>query len=335
MKKEIRELVRREHFRKVEELWNGNVADNPIDEVENLVYDFELENRIQILRLGHSSKHSENAVIAELDWINYLADNGVGASRPIPSKNGNITEVIDVGDSYFTAVVFERAPGDFIQSSSFENFGKEFSEEWGRLIGKMHKLTKDYNPSHLVEPRQHWRSEEFLERAQKFMPPDQHKILDELESLISKITAIPKNRDTYGLIHDDLNPTNFFVKDGKITVFDFDDCRYNYFLADLSVGIALYSPIYKQNGWEEKLTQFFTNFINGYSTENKIDLDLLTLIPDYLKYINMGCTIFSYEVDEYNRNLYNDWFELVLNIYENGHPLFDFNFHEIFINQAH
>lgn len=331
MKKEIKKLVKRKHFRKIEELWDGNVADNPIDEVENLVYDFELDGGPQILRLGHSSKRSENSVIAELDWINYLADNGVRACRPIPSKNGNITEVIDVGESYFTAVVFERAPGDFIQSSSFENFDKDFSEAWGRLIGKMHRLTKDYDPSHLAEPRPHWRSEEFLERAQKYMPPDQHEILDELESQIDKITAIPKTRDTYGLIHDDLDPTNFFVKDGKITVFDFEDCRYNYFLADLSVAIPLYSPIYEQSGWEEKLIQFFINFISGYAEETKIDLDLLALIPDYLKYINMGCAIFSYEVDEYNRNLYNDWFELVLDIYKNGHPLFDFDFYKAVI----
>ena len=49
------------------------------------------------------------------------------------------------------------------------------------------------------------------------------------EDLLGVIKALPKDRDSYGLVHADLGPTNYLIDGERINVFDFDDCAYTWF----------------------------------------------------------------------------------------------------------
>ena len=61
----------------------------------------------------------------------------------------------------------------------------------------------------------------------------------------------PKIADSYGLIHNDFNDGNFTVDydNGDITVFDFDDCCYFWFMYDLAcaweggIGRVMFRPL--------------------------------------------------------------------------------------------
>lgn len=48
--------------------------------------------------------------------------------------------------------------------------------------------------------------------------------------------ALPKDADSYGLIHNDFNDGNFTVDydNDNITAFDFDDCCYFWFMYDIA-----------------------------------------------------------------------------------------------------
>lgn len=52
---------------------------------------------------------------------------------------------------------------------------------------------------------------------------------DEMNEILQRFSRMPATPSDYGLIHSDVNPTNFHVDQGKITLFDFDDCGYNWF----------------------------------------------------------------------------------------------------------
>jgi len=53
------------------------------------------------------------------------------------------------------------------------------------------------------------------------------------------------------LIHTDVHAGNFFVDDGRITVFDFDDSSYQWFASDIA--IALYYTIWRKfDGHEQR-----------------------------------------------------------------------------------
>ena len=325
MEKEIANLLKTKHFEMISELWGGKI-DQPIDEVENLVYNVKCNGRNEILRLTHSSHRSEDDVIAELDWVNYLAEHGVKVSVPIHSRNGRLTEIITVNSSYFIACVFERAPGDFIKSDSTE-WNTDFFQSWGRTIGRMHALAKTYNPEHLKKKRFEWIMAEILVKAKKFVPLSEMQILQELEQVLQNISSWPKSPDSYGLVHNDLNPSNFFVHNGEITVFDFDDCCYTWFIWDIAETLPFYSQKLANVGWKETIQEVFFHFMVGYIKENQINTFFLKYLPDCLRFLNLSSVVFSFEIDEANRKRYNQWFEQVLAVYKNGHNLYTFDFY--------
>jgi Ser/Thr protein kinase RdoA (MazF antagonist) len=74
--------------------------------VTNFVYEFKSHKERRILRFTLSSHHTEDEIVAELDWVNFLVQQGVPASRPLLSKNKKLTERYPVQGSYFIATVF-------------------------------------------------------------------------------------------------------------------------------------------------------------------------------------------------------------------------------------
>ena len=330
MEKEISDLLKTEYIEKATKQWDGHENVTLIDDVENFVYDFVCEGKRRILRLTHSTHRSEDDIEAELDWINFLYDNDVKVSKPVPSKNMRFTEVTPVDDSYFVACVFERAPGNFVDTSNPHEWNTNLFRDWGKTIGKMHALTKKYYPKHLRKKRHEWYEDDVIINSSKYVPPHESQILKDLELTLGRIRTLPKTPDSYALVHNDLNPTNFFVDNGDITVFDFDDSCYNWFICDIATSIPLYSPIFLNADWKDATKEFFYHFLTGYNEENKIDVFWFEYLPTFLRLLNICSVIFSYKIDEKNRTLYNGFFEKVLNIYKNGHNLYRFNFHAMY-----
>ncbi len=63
------------------------------------------------------------------------------------------------------------------------------------------------------------------------------------EDLLKEIETLPKDKDSYGLIHNDLHPGNFLIDGERIHLIDFDGCMYSWYAFD--IGNALYLPY----GW--------------------------------------------------------------------------------------
>jgi Ser/Thr protein kinase RdoA (MazF antagonist) len=131
--------------------------------------------------------------------------------------------------------------------------------------------------------------------------------------------------DSYGLVHCDLNTTNFHVNNAQITFFDFDDCAYNWFVNDIAVAMPLYSELFAKADWEARLTEFFQWYMRGYSEENHLDESWLEVLPISLRLQNIICLIACHQSNVPNSR-YRSFYELVLKIYQQGHPIFDFDF---------
>jgi Ser/Thr protein kinase RdoA (MazF antagonist) len=68
---------------------------------QNFVYEYLHKGRAYILRLTPELHRTSPVVQAELDWIMYLAQNGVSASNPIFSINGQYAETIETPDMHY------------------------------------------------------------------------------------------------------------------------------------------------------------------------------------------------------------------------------------------
>lgn len=64
----------------------------PLDAFENIVMEGERSGLPYILRITHSSHRTAGMILAELDWVHYLAAHGVSVCRPVASVNGLLAE---------------------------------------------------------------------------------------------------------------------------------------------------------------------------------------------------------------------------------------------------
>lgn len=325
MKDEITALLSDKLVSAAAGLWSASGKIELLDNVANFVYQFQSGKQWKILRITHSSHRSEDQIIAELDWVNFLAEHAIPVARPWLSKNQRFTETFPVDNTYFTAVVFEFAPGQLIENADPAEWNTGLFRSMGQIIGSMHRITKEYHPAHIPQRRPHWYEDELIENARQCLPPDQIQAADELGEILNQFNQLPASPDDYGLVHNDVNPTNFHVENEKITLFDFDDCAYNWFINDIAVAMPLYSSMFLKPDWETQLCDYIVSFMQGYEEENHLDDKWLNLLPICMRLQNL-ITLVAMHQANIPGSQYHSFYELVLKTYREGHPLFDFDF---------
>jgi Ser/Thr protein kinase RdoA (MazF antagonist) len=257
----------------------GRDAVRLLDGFESFIYEFDKDGDAFILRVGHSLRRSTDLVHGEVDWINYLAAGGAGVSRAVESKHGRLVEAIDDRQGgHFLATAFVKAPG---RPPGPEVWTEPFIENYGRLLGRLHKLARSYQPAERAWRRPHW-DDPIMLFAERWLPDSDGAILERYRELLTVLNALPKGPDSYGLIHQDAHAGNLFVDDaGRITLFDFDDCCYSWFANDIA--IVLFYAVTNRPDAAEFAGRFLPPFQRGYSQENHLDAAWLPAIPHFLK----------------------------------------------------
>jgi amicoumacin kinase len=256
----------------------------PLDAFENFIYEFERGGNGYILRIGHSSRKSEALIQGEVDWINYLSRGGVCVARAIPSESGKPVEVIDDGQGgQFLVTAFVRAEG---QPPWDAGWTTERYETYGELLGKMHALALDYEPMPAYR-RPEW-DDAGMKCVELYLPETEVIAHQKYQSLLKYIYNLPKDKSSYGLIHQDAHQNNFFIDaSGKLTLFDFDDCVYSWFVNDIAIVLFYISMDAQKFGYPtvNAFTQeFMTHFLRGYRrAAYTLDVNWLKEIPYFLK----------------------------------------------------
>ena len=245
---------------------------------ESFVYSFEKDGGEYILRIGHSRRRSVNMIQGEVDWLNYLSANGAGVAGAVPSLNGELVEVLpDEQGGDFLATAFMKATGGHVTR---EMWNEEFWVRYGRFLGKIHALTKNYQPSQPEWRRPDWNDS--IYRETYWLPESDELARQKYEALMAYLTTLPKDRDSYGLVHQDAHRGNFFVDEaGNITLFDFDDCMYCWYVQDMAM--VLFYAITNEPDMDELAPRFFKHFRCGYEQENYLDPVWYKEIPYFLK----------------------------------------------------
>jgi len=247
---------------------------------ENFVYEYSKNDELYILRFVHSSHRVYNYVLAEIEFIDYLHENGANVSKVVKSINNNVSERVDINkEEYFTVTAFEKADGTFVDR---KEKSKEFNYKFGKAVGKLHSLTKLYKPVH---KRYQWYEEDYIGIGKRNLNKEDLFVVDKTLALIEKLKKLPMDIDSYGLIHTDLHFGNIFYDNEKFTFFDFDDSSYKHFISDIAI-IIFYQFGFGDISEEEKTEKvynFLIDFCTGYLEENNLSLDWFDHINDFLK----------------------------------------------------
>lgn len=216
---------------------DGAGALTHVQDSENFVFRFERGHppRSYFLRLTHAGHRSLAQIAAELDFIRYLSRRGYRASPPVPSRRGNLVETLRTGTADFYACVFEAAPGAHVEVNS-SDWGETLFERWGRALATLHALSGRYAPRGLRRYR--WDEDDVLVHAATYIPPAESAARRALDDVTRRLSEVPAGGGSFGMIHGDFCRVNFNYDGGRITVFDFDDSCYHWFVYDLVCALA-------------------------------------------------------------------------------------------------
>jgi len=216
----------------------------------------------------------------KLDFARYLADHGVRVAEPLLSPQGAMIQIVRQGDTSVAATKTVKAPGRHPRTDDPGEWNPDLFARWGSVLGRMHALTKDYVGGANI---MHWEDE-----VKSMMAwCGDAEVLPHWDAMRSHLATLPRDRESYGLIHNDLHPFNFMVHEGEIVIFDFDVCGHHWFMTD--IGIALFhalwaGPVDKTQNREAFTRQFLTAFRSGYETENTLDEAWWGELPMFLAY---------------------------------------------------
>jgi len=134
--------------------------------------------------------------------------------------------------------LFSELPGVFWDKNILSTWNETVFCNWGNTIGKMHRMTKKYLPPEGAYKRPLF-EDNFISLDHYENIPTVYKKMAQIQK---DILTLPRDRDSYGLIHSDMHQYNLLINKGSISVLDFDDCIYGFFALD--IGIALYHALW-------------------------------------------------------------------------------------------
>ena len=257
----------------------------------NLVYDC----GDSILRLTHSKDNSEAGIIAELAFMQFLTKKGLPVVKVILSKEGILTEKINLNNGYLTVACFEKIVGHKVNKEIWQ--GSHF-EELGKLTGSLHKYGIEYQQKTVLAYKP-WH-EIAKSRIAEHLPQDERKLVGLHQQLVKKFHSYPMTTANYGLTHYDIHFGNYLFRnqDNQLILFDFEMLCYNWFVNDIAV--VLYYALYLIR--DRKSIDFQTHFLNhfwkGYESVFTIADSEKEKIPIFLLYRDLLVYSFLHKIWE-------------------------------------
>ncbi|MEZ4642465.1 MAG: hypothetical protein R3E31_06955 [Chloroflexota bacterium] len=181
-----------------------------LDGFESFMYAFTKDGGDYILRLGHSRRRSPELIRGEVDWINYLAAGGAGVAKAVLSENGELVEEIPDGQgSMFLATAFVKAQGGPVWQMG--GWTDDLMVKYGRPLGRMHHLSKQYTPGNPAWKRGTWQDRNNL-GLEQIIPAEETAVLARYHEVMSHLNTLPETADNYGMIHSGRPRWQFFCR---------------------------------------------------------------------------------------------------------------------------
>lgn len=279
-------------LRQAEKLYNAkSLSENTLGNSANTIFEMIMSDEPFILRVSEYKENKKEHIDFELNWMNYLSSEINNIAKPIKSVNKNLNEIIDVNDKKYILCAFEKAKGKTVNSRNQIEFNETLFSNLGSIMGHMHRLTMAYNDyDDIIADKFAWYN------SALFWPEYNIVIDDEIQPFAQKyvdeLHSLSKSKETYGIIHEDIHEHNFFVDSGHITIFDFDDCQFNWYAYDIAA--TLYQlvqsamPFQNAKEREEFAATYLLSYLKGYSETNAISKYWICKLDMFMKYRRTG-----------------------------------------------
>ena len=257
--------------------------------------------RKYVLRISELSDRTEEDYLAETEFIHYLAMNGAPVADVIPSVHGRLAECVEEGRQRVYLSLFDWAKGMLMCDNGYRYREGAPLEEYfyntGKALGTIHRLSKNFRPVHRRPAFSDKYNREYIDCL---IPDSFTELKDAIARRLDEYQTLPTDAGSYGLIHFDFSDGNYHVdmKTGEITVFDFDNCVYCWYMFDLAhvwthgVGWYRHEPDPKKR--MACMKQYFDKVLEGYRSETDVSAELLKKLPLFI-----DMTLIESIVDEF------------------------------------
>jgi Ser/Thr protein kinase RdoA (MazF antagonist) len=199
-----------------------------------------------VLRVHRLGYHTDAEIASELAWMDALrAEAGVRTPRVLPATDGRriVTAADASSGEQRSCVRFEFLAGAEPADDSLPHFA-----ELGEITARMHRHARDWaRPSWFT--RFHWDYDTAFGRHPRWgrwqdgigVDHAETQVLERLDATLrARLAAFGQGPQRYGLVHADTRLANLLVDDGAVSVIDFDDSGFSWYLYDVGTSVSFF-----------------------------------------------------------------------------------------------
>jgi Ser/Thr protein kinase RdoA (MazF antagonist) len=253
---------------------------------ENTVFCAQTTTGPAALRVHRNSYHSRRAIQSELDWMAYLADNGISVPAPFPTKSGELLMALsDASGDERTIDLLTWLDGEPLGASNqpFTRLPAQTCAifyNMGVALARLHTVSDQWQPPHGFTRHawdrdgllgenpfwgRFWTFSDISPQVIEMLVAARDCLRQDLDLLVSKGLD-------YGLIHADLVRENVLVLGTHVHMIDFDDAGFGFRMFDIATALL-------KNRQEPNYADIEAAFLAGYATHRKLSVHELAALP--------------------------------------------------------
>jgi Ser/Thr protein kinase RdoA (MazF antagonist) len=245
---------------------------------ENATFLVETETERRILRVHRADYHSLEEIESELDWVDAICESGdITVAECIRSEDGRrVVQAESHNSEIRNCVMFTFIPG---REPAEADLLPAFSN-LGAVTARLHAHAQSWSqPASFIRKRWdfdttiggighwgHWRDGMGVSPAEvSLFSTTTHRI----GQFLSDYGTGP---DRFGLVHADLRLANLLVHEESVSVIDFDDCGYSWFMYDFATAVSFIEDHPDLAGMRDR-------WIEGYTSVRSLTSQDIEILP--------------------------------------------------------
>lgn len=230
--------------------------------------------RDYVARFNSGAERKLSSLEGEINLINYLSSRDISVARPVLSNNHRYIEEAATSLGTFYTSVFDRITGERKDIRDMKN--RHFYA-WGKALGRLHKVCREIPKNMPIIRPSH---EDIFEMFAEKFPGEDTAEVEAIKDIRCFLKSLEKNKNSYGIIHYDFELDNIIWNDEALSIIDFDDSLYSWFIADIAHALRDLTDEGKNLDFSDIR---LIKFLDGYKDENGICPEELEKFPDFYR----------------------------------------------------